>query len=281
MRELEQMIAEWRRSLRGRLRTDVIEELEDHLRQKVVELRGAHPDLQTAFAAAVREIGPPEAFAAEFGKVESKLWWPIKLAIAILGVVALLLPGFLVARLHDRPLGLLLGVHMFTVILGYFTVFTVGLFGCCFVFQRSLGEFPSAKASRIARVSTKLNLIALPLIVVAILAGAIWANLTWGRAWSNDPKELGALCILAWTIGFIAIERSGAISAGTVMMLAIPGNIVVSLGWLGAHFLMTHSEFVKAQLFALVCVHALVFVIGFLPAGWLRLTALANSSQRE
>jgi hypothetical protein len=272
MRELEEMIADWRRSLRGRLSADVIEEIEDHLRQRVGELRGAQHDLQTAFATAVREIGPPEAFTAEFAKIDSKLWWPIKVAIAILGAIALLLPGFLVARLHDKPLGLLLGVHVFTVTLGYLAVFAIGLFGCCFVFQRCLGEFPSAKANRIARIATNLGLIALPFVAVAIVLGAIWSNLTWGRWWSNDPKELGALCIVAWTIGFIATERSGAVSARTLMLLAIIGNIVVIFGWLGANFLMTHSEFAKAQMLALLCAHAIPLAIGFLPAGWLRST---------
>lgn len=271
MRELEEMIAEWRRSLRGRMREDVIDEIEDHLRQKVTELT-AHHDLQTAFATALRQIGPPAEIAAEFSKVETKLWWPIKLGIAVLCVIAVLTVGFLIGRLRDRPLGLLLGVHVFTATVGYLTVFMIGIFGSCFVLQRCLGEFPSAKANRIARIAAKFGAVSLPFTAVAIVLGAVWANLMWGRAWSNDPKELGALCILGWTIGFIAAERSGAFSAKTIMMLAIVGNIVVSCGWLGANFLMTHSEFAKAEFLALVCAHAFLFAIGFLPAGWLRLT---------
>src|SRR5204863_6721157 len=129
--------------------------------------------------------------------------------IAVLCVVAVLTFGFLIGRLRDRPLGLLLGAHVFTVTVGYLTVFTIGMFGCCFVFQRCLGDFPSAKANRIARTATKFAAVALVFIALAIVLGAVWANLTWGRTWSNDPKELGALCILGWTIGFIATERSG------------------------------------------------------------------------
>lgn len=269
MRELEEMIAEWRRSLRGRLRADVIEEIEDHLRQNVAELTRRH-DLQTAFATALREIGSPEAFVVEFAKVETKLWWPIKLGLSILCVVAVLSPGFLIAHLHDKPLGLLLGVHVFTITLGYLAVFMIGMFGCCYVFQRCLGEFPSAKANRIASIASKFSVGALAFVAIGILLGAIWADITWGRAWSNDPKEVGGACVLAWTIGFIAAERSGAFSARALMLLAILGNIVVSAGWLGAHYLITHSEFAKAQLLALVCLHALAFAIGFLPAGWLR-----------
>jgi hypothetical protein len=272
MRDLEDMIGEWRRSLPAGMRKDTIDEIEDHLRQKFKDLRSAHPDAQTAFATALREIGSPAQIAAEFAKVETKLWWPVKLGIAVLCVVAVLTVGFLIGRLRDRPLGLLLGVHVFTVTVGYLTVFTIGIFGSCFVLQRCLGEFPSAKANEITRIAAKFAAIALPFIAIAIVLGAVWANLTWGRAWSNDPKELGALCILGWTIGFIAAERSGAVSARAIMMLAIFGNIVVSCGWLGANFLMTHSEFAKAQFLALVCAHAFLFAIGFLPAGWLRLT---------
>ncbi len=272
MRELEEMIAEWRRSLPGGMQKDTIDEIEDHLCQKFKELRSAHPDAQTAFATAVREIGPPAQIAAEFAKVETKLWWPIKLGIAVLCVIAVATIGFLIGRLRDRPLGLLLGVHVFTVSVGYFAVFTIGILGSCFVLQRSLSEFPDAKANRIARIAAKFGAIAIPFIAIAIVLGAVWANLTWGRAWSNDPKELGALCILGWTIGFIAAERSGAFSAKALMMLAILGNIVVSCGWIGANFLMSHSDFAKAQLLALICAHAFFFALGFLPAGWLRLT---------
>src|ERR1041385_161749 len=99
MHELEKMIAEWRRSLRGRMREDAIDEIEDHLRQRVGELTAANHDLQTAFATASREIGPPAQIAAEFSKVESKLWWPIKLGLAMLCLAAVLLPGMLIARL--------------------------------------------------------------------------------------------------------------------------------------------------------------------------------------
>jgi hypothetical protein len=272
MRELEEMIAEWRRSLRGRMREDVVDEIEDHLRQKFKESHSAHHDAQTAFATALREIGPPAQIAAEFAKVETKLWWPIKLGIAVLGAVALLLPGYLVARLHDKPLALLLGVHVFTITIGYVTVFTIGMFGSCFVLQRSFGELPSVKANRIARIAAKFGAVALVFTAVGIVLAAVWANFAWGRAWSNDPKELGGLSVLGWIIGFIAAERSGAVSAKTIMMLAIFGNVVVSCGWLGANFLMTHSEFAKAQWLALVCAHTLLFGIGLLPAGWLRFT---------
>jgi len=55
------------------------------------------------------------------------------------------------------------------------------------------------------------------------------------------------------------------------MIFTIFGNMVVSFGWLGAHFLVTHSEFAKAQLLALLCLHAVPLAIAFLPAGWLRL----------
>ena len=272
MRELEEMIAAWRRSLRGRLRAEVIEEIEDHLRQRVGELRGAQHDLETAFATALREIGPPEAFAAEFAKIESNIWWPIKLALAMLCVVAVLSPGFLIAHLHDKPLGLLLGVHVFTITLGYLAIFMIGMFGSGYVFQRCLGEFPSAKASRVTSIAVKFSIGAAVFVAIGIVLGAVWADITWGRVWANDPKELGGACVLAWTIGFIAAARSGAVSAKALMLLAIFGGIVVSAGWLGAHYLVTHSEFAKAQFLALVCAHAVPFALGFLPAGWLRLT---------
>ncbi|HEY6226117.1 MAG TPA: cytochrome c biogenesis protein CcsA [Verrucomicrobiae bacterium] len=270
MRELEDMMAEWRRSLPAGMREDVIDEIEDHLRQKVAELTRRN-DLQTAFVTALREIGPPAQIAAEFAKVETKLWWPIKVGLAMLCVTAVLLPGLLIARLHDRPLGLLLGVHVFTITLGYLAVFMIGMFGSCYVFQRCAGEFPSAKANRIANIAAKLSIGALVFVAIGVALGAVWAQITWGRAWSNDPKEVGGACVLAWTIGFIAAQRSRAVSAKALMLFAVFGSIVVSAAWVGANYLVTHSEFLKAQFLALLCLHAVPFMIGLLPAGWLRL----------
>ena len=40
--------------------------------------------------------------------------------------------------------------------------------------------------------------------VLGLITGAIWANYTWGEAWSNDPKQLlAAIALLIYAAYFI------------------------------------------------------------------------------
>ena len=65
---LEETIAEWRSHVRRRqsIHTVDVEELEDHLRSQVAELREAGLDEDEAFLIAVKRIGELEALSREF-----------------------------------------------------------------------------------------------------------------------------------------------------------------------------------------------------------------------
>jgi hypothetical protein len=70
MFDLEQAIAEWRRQMAaGGIKTsDVLNELESHLRDDVAERMGAGLEASVAFEAAVRRLGEPGLLRAEFEK---------------------------------------------------------------------------------------------------------------------------------------------------------------------------------------------------------------------
>jgi len=53
-----------------------------------------------------------------------------------------------------------------------------------------IGALPSAAAAR--AIGHRAVLVAFPILTVAIVLGAVWANLAWRAYWSNDPKELAA-----------------------------------------------------------------------------------------
>jgi len=53
-----------------------------------------------------------------------------------------------------------------------------------------IGALPSAAAAR--AIGHRAVLMAFPILTVAIVLGAVWANLAWRAYWSNDPKELAA-----------------------------------------------------------------------------------------
>ena len=44
--------------------------------------------------------------------------------------------------------------------------------------------------------------------MLGLLTGMIWANYTWGKAWSNDPKQLGAAIALLIYFAYLVLRNS-------------------------------------------------------------------------
>src|SRR6266567_1694238 len=71
MFDLDQAIAQWRRQLtaEGVSSPDVLDELENHLREDVQQQMTAGLSARQAFEAAVREMGDASSLKAEFSKL--------------------------------------------------------------------------------------------------------------------------------------------------------------------------------------------------------------------
>jgi heme exporter protein C len=44
--------------------------------------------------------------------------------------------------------------------------------------------------------------------ILGLVTGAIWANYTWGKFWSNDPKQLGAAIALLIYLAYLVLRNS-------------------------------------------------------------------------
>ncbi|HEY8387196.1 MAG TPA: cytochrome c biogenesis protein CcsA [Parasegetibacter sp.] len=44
--------------------------------------------------------------------------------------------------------------------------------------------------------------------VLGLITGAIWAQYTWGKAWSNDPKQVGAAIALLIYFAYLVLRNS-------------------------------------------------------------------------
>ena len=71
----------------------------------------------------------------------------------------------------------------------------------------------------------------------ALFAGAIWANYAWGRFWSWDPKETGALVI--WLFYTLVLHQNvrGRWQGRTLAKMSIVGLGIIMLSFLGNLFL--------------------------------------------
>lgn len=44
--------------------------------------------------------------------------------------------------------------------------------------------------------------------VLGLVTGMIWANYTWGKPWSNDPKQIGAAIALLIYLAYLVLRNS-------------------------------------------------------------------------
>ncbi len=277
MHNLEQLIAEWRKTMmtEPNVGRETLDELENHLRENVDRLVRSGMTEPEAFQRAVTQLGGAPAIASEFQKLDQCTWLPVKVITGI-GVLATLAMAIsLIARFDAGRLSFLLASHVFMVTLGYTTTFLVGTLGICFVGQRCFSDFSPLRVRSLTRVTFMLGCVAAGLTAVGLILGMVWAKAEWGRYWAWDVKEIGGFAVIVWQAFFLFAHRFVCGSARGVLVMSLLGNIVVGLGWFGANLLYGGLHDYGTRNYSLLLLAAVVsnlafFLIGLAPAGWLR-----------
>ncbi|HUS35957.1 MAG TPA: permease prefix domain 1-containing protein, partial [Verrucomicrobiae bacterium] len=257
----------WRRSMRAKISADQIAELEDHLRERVAELMRGQVPVADAFHKAALELGSQTDLAAEFQRGNTS-WLPLKLAMAV-GAILIVVGVVLWIRISSRPLGLVLGPHVFLITLGYGGALLIGCLGISYAAQRSIRDFTPTRAQSIARNTATLARLATVLTAIGFVFGMVWAHFAWDRAFSGDAKEIGALAVLASQICLIAAQRTNALSARAVMTIAIAVGVVCACAWFGANTWMMNKSMHSWPLWIIVIPHLIALFAALLPSGWL------------
>jgi hypothetical protein len=274
MYNLEQLIAEWRKSAATKVSAETLDELETHLQETTDELVRSGMNLPAAFQRAVEELGSIPKISSEFQKLDEPLWLPVKLAIGVTALLALGLAIFVIARFDSSRSGLVLAAHIFTVVLGYTLTLLIGGLGICFVSQRCREDFSTSRLHSIAHASFTLASVALFLTTLGVLLAMVWAKIEWGRYWAWDSKEIGGLSVVVWLTCYLIAHHFLKNSERGVLAISMLGNIVVSLAWLGPRVNVQHhygTSMTSLLLTILILVNLAFFAIGFVPAGRLRL----------
>ena len=97
-------------------------------------------------------------------------------------------PGSEIAPILRTPL---LAIHVIVIIISYALIGSTALISTVALWH--ICHKNSDKAERLAVVGRLLLYPALFLLVIGVFIGSIWANLSWGRYWGWDPKEVWAL----------------------------------------------------------------------------------------
>src|SRR3989440_4857910 len=173
MHNLEQLIAEWRKTMMTapNVGSETLDELENHLRENVDQLIRSGMTEAEAFQRAVTQLGGAPTIASEFQKLDQCTWLPVKVITGIGVLAAPAMAIFVIDRFDGGRLSLLLASHVFMVTLGYTTTFLIGALGICFVGQRCFSDFSPLRMRSLTRATFVLGCVAASLTAVGVVLG--------------------------------------------------------------------------------------------------------------
>jgi hypothetical protein len=239
MFDRESKIKAWRREVQSFCqgnRCD-LDELEDHLREEIATLTRAGRAEQDAWTAALAKLGDPAVLRREFAKIH-RLPMLDRIAFgAMLSAAALIVAAcgvILIAR-GDRILNQpVITVHVVTITLGYLA----GLFAAVFASYAALrGSFAEQNNPALSAAALKLIrfscVAATVFTLVGFTCGAIWSNNALGKPFNLDPREIGALIVVASFLTVSIVTIRNMLSTHFAMAVAIAAGATVILAWFG------------------------------------------------
>lgn len=274
MPNTESFLNQWRATMSSapNVTPEMLDELESHLRERIEQIIQSGVPEKEACERAATELGSSPAIAAEFRKLEAPSWLPVKIAVGI-GIAIALAVAF---RPFARPGGgVLLGVHVFTITVGYTTALLLGALGFCFALQRAWSGFSPLRLSSLSRVTFTFATVSTICTAIGIILGMIWSQREWGRLWGWDAKETGAFCIVLWMTGFLCAHRFRWVTTRGLLVASIFGSNIVLLGWFASNlptvlhaYGFPHPAWLL--LTAALVANVITMLIGLAPAGCLR-----------
>jgi ABC-type transport system involved in cytochrome c biogenesis permease subunit len=169
----------------------------------------------------------------------------------------------------------LLAVHVFSVTVGYGATILLGMLGACFVLQRARCGFPMSRLMALERVTLGFAVVSTSCTAVGVILGMFWANREWGRFWSWDGKEIGALCVVVWMVGALVAYSRGRVGARGLLVASLLGSNVVLLAWFAPAFLSGLSAYgsvnaIWAILPVVIILNLSLAVLELVPSGCTR-----------
>jgi hypothetical protein len=277
MFDLDQAITTWRQQMlaAGIETSDVLNELENHLREEMNALRSSGMSQDQAFVMATVRLGNPVSVQSEFNKIRPDRRLPMLIAFFALlvtgillsatSLLAIVLTGRMSFLLFSRSL--LLFSHILTLTAGYAAAFMAGSVGVGYVCRRWTQRFTKSPRSSLIWTVTLFTRISAILIVVGYLLGMLWSKQDRGTFFTGTAREIAPIFVLAWTLIELFVQRFFRANTQIIILLAIAGNIVVSLAWFGRLIVVSQSyEFANhIPLASFIAIHCIFLAIGSLP----------------
>ncbi len=134
----------------------------------------------------------------------------------------------------------LLSIHVMVIMISY-TLFAFMLLNgiTAVVLHLTRGNEAKEQIEYLSVVSRIMLYPAVILLAIGIFIGAVWANVSWGRYWGWDPKEVWALITM---LIYAALIHSGSLGAlrkpMTFHVLTIVAFLAVIVTYFGVNFIL-------------------------------------------
>lgn len=133
----------------------------------------------------------------------------------------------------------LLSIHVMVIMLSYTLLAFIMLNGITALILRLVRHDAEQEIEYLYVVSRIMLYPAVMLLAVGIFIGAIWANVSWGRYWGWDPKEVWALVTM---LIYAAMIHTASLSAlrrpMTFHILSIVAFLAVLITYFGVNFFL-------------------------------------------
>ncbi|MBQ2783984.1 MAG: cytochrome c biogenesis protein CcsA [Alistipes sp.] len=134
----------------------------------------------------------------------------------------------------------LLSIHVMVIMISYTLLAFTLLNGItAVVLHLTRGKEAASEIEYLSVVSRIMLYPAVMLLAIGIFIGAVWANVSWGRYWGWDPKEVWALITM---LIYAALIHSGSLGAlrkpMTLHILTIVAFLAVLITYFGVNFIL-------------------------------------------
>ena len=95
---------------------------------------------------------------------------------------------------------------------------------------------PPEQCSSLAQYCYRSIQVAVLLLAVGTILGGLWADVSWGRFWGWDPKEVWALISLLIYLAFLHARFAGWLNNFGMVAGTIAGFSMIMMSWVGVNF---------------------------------------------
>ena len=143
-----------------------------------------------------------------------------------------------------------LGVHVISIVGGYGTAMLAWALGAAALFAFTVGKYttdesgavvPPAITSTLSRLMYMCIPATIWLLAIGIILGGLWADVSWGRFWSWDRKEVWALISMFVYLIFVHARHWGWFKRNRDMTMALTsvfGALAILMAWYGVNYLL-------------------------------------------